>query len=189
MRILLSFLPFFAFGFIVGAVPMSVACLIAAGLGLAITLGDHLLRGRSIKLLDAGTVLVFGGLALIAAALYPALSPSWVWVVVDAGLLTVALVSLGIRRPFTLQYAREQTGPELWDNPVFLAVNDRITAIWSLAFAVMVFAQLAVIYLPAMPAWADITGSVLPAILALAFTTWYPAHVRQRHSAAPSSAM
>ncbi len=188
MRILLSFAPYFVFGFIVEAVPVALACLLAAIVGLVIALSDYLLRGRSIKLLDGGTITIFVIVALIAALLKPALQPSWVWVATNAGLLAISLVSLAIRRPFTLQYAREQVAAELWTSPVFLAVNDRITAVWAVAFAVMLFFQLAIIALPAVPAWADIVGSILPAILALVFTVWYPAHVRRRYAAVRGSA-
>lgn len=179
MRILLSFVPYFVFGFILDDVSVALACLIAAAVGFAIALGDHLLRGRSLKLLDGGTIAIFVVVALIAAFLRPALQPSWVWVATNAGLLAISLVSLTIRRPFTLQYAREQVGSELWNSPVFLAVNDRITAVWALAFAVMLFFQLAIITMPGMPASADYVGSIAPVFVALAFTGWYPRHVRR----------
>lgn len=179
MRILLSFVPYFVFGFIVDDVPVALVCLIAAAVGLAIALGDHLLRGRSLKLLDGGTIAIFVIVALIAAFLRPGLQPTWVWVATNAGLLAISVVSLAIRRPFTLQYAREQVGPELWNSPVFLAVNDRITAVWALAFAVMLFFQLAVITMPGAPALADYVGTIAPVFVALAFTAWYPAHVRR----------
>ena len=182
MRILLSFVPYFVFGFILDAVPVALACLIAAIVGLVIALGDYLMRGRSIKLLDGGTIAIFVIVALIAAFLKPALQPSWVWVATNAGLLAISLVSLAIRRPFTLQYAREQVGPDLWNSPVFLAVNDRITAVWALAFAVMLFFQIAIITMPGMPALADYVGSIAPVFVALAFTAWYPRHVRRSYA-------
>ena len=179
MRILLSFVPYFVFGFILDDVPVPLACLVAAAVGLAIALGDRLLRGHSLKLLDGGTIAIFVIVALIAAFLRPGLQPTWVWVATNAGLLAISAVSLAIRRPFTLQYAREQVEPELWNSPVFLAVNDRITAAWAVAFAVMLFFQIAIITMPGMPALADYIGTIAPVFVALAFTAWYPAHVRR----------
>ena len=187
MRALLSFLPFFAFGFALQSFSVVGACLIAAGLGLVMTLGEHLLRGRSIKILEAGSVLLFGGLALVTGALHPGWSAAWIWVVVYAGLLLIAVVSLVIGRPFTRQYAREGAPPDLWNNPLFLAANMRITAVWTTAFAVMLLAQLAGLYAPGIPAWADTAASIGAALIALGFTSWYPAHLRRMH-AAPTAA-
>lgn len=188
MRILLSFVPYFVFGFILNDVSVALACLIAAVVGLAIALGDRVLRGRSLKLLDGGTIAIFVIVALIAAFLRPGLQPTWVWVATNAGLLAISVISLAIRRPFTLQYARDQVEPELWNSPVFLAVNDRITAVWAVAFAVMLFFQLAIITVPGMPALADYIGTIAPVFVALAFTGWYPVHVRRRFAAGRQTA-
>ena len=42
---------------------------------------------------------------------------------VDAGVLAIALLSLAIRLPFTLQYAREAVDPEVTLLPGFLRAN------------------------------------------------------------------
>ena len=46
---------------------------------------------------------------------------------VDGGLLLIVLISLAIRKPFTLQYAREHTPKERWNDPGFIRSNVIIT--------------------------------------------------------------
>ena len=62
---------------------------------------------------------------------------------VDGGLLVIVLVSLAIGMPFTLQYARESVPKEFWTVPLFITTNQRITAAWAAAFAVMTAADAA----------------------------------------------
>jgi len=86
---------------------------------------------------------------------------------VDTGLLLVVLVSIAIRRPFTLQYAREGTAREIWNTPAFIRTNYIITAVWALAFAVMVSADLAMLYLPNLPLKVGIGLTILAIVGAI----------------------
>lgn len=104
--------------------------------------------------------------------------------IVDAGLLLIVLVSLAIRKPFTLQYAREQVSKELWASPEFLRTNDVITAVWALAFAVMVAADWVLLTSDAPPRF-GIIATVLALVGAIKFTGWYPD--RDRHAAQPGA--
>jgi hypothetical protein len=99
---------------------------------------------------------------------------------VDVGLLLVVLVSMAVRRPFTMQYAREQVGQEFWNSPEFVRTNYIITGVWAMAFAAMVAAELALLYLPAMPRRLGIVVIVLALMGAVKFTGWYSNRVRSR---------
>ncbi len=50
-------------------------------------------------------------------------------------MLAISLLSLAIRRPFTLQYAREVVDAETAALPGFLKANYVITSAWAAAFA------------------------------------------------------
>ena len=91
---------------------------------------------------------MFGALALYTLFGSPGWSIMGVRLVVDAGLLSIVLVSLAIRQPFTLQYAREQVRPEIRASKEFLRTNDVITAVWALAFLVLVAADAVLLYAP-----------------------------------------
>ena len=90
---------------------------------------------------------------------------------------------MAIGRPFTLQYAREQVSPEFWNSPEFIRTNYVITAIWALAFLVMVFAELALLYVPDMPPRVGIIVVILALVGAVKFTGWYPERARARPTA------
>ena len=59
-------------------------------------------------MLEIGTVALFGVLVLYTLIAAPDWTVATVRLAVDAGLFTIALVSLAIDQPFTLQYARER---------------------------------------------------------------------------------
>ena len=104
--------------------------------------------------------------------------------VVTYDTLAIVLVSLAIGQPFTLQYARERVPEQFWALPVFFTTNVVITTIWAGAFAVLVAADAAAEWLPAVPLWVDIVASIVAFVGAVWFSNWYPAVVQRRSLAA-----
>jgi hypothetical protein len=107
------------------------------------------------KVLEVGSLLLFGLLLLYTLIAAPHWSVATVRLAVDGGLFTILLVSLAIGAPFTLQYARERVPKEYWASPLFLATNPRITGVWGAAFAVMTVADAAAEYIEAIPLWIE----------------------------------
>ncbi len=99
---------------------------------------------------------------------------------VDGGLLGIALFSLAIRRPFTLQYARERVPEQYWGLPIFLTTNRIITSVWAATFAIHVAADAAAQYVAAIPIWVDVVVSIAAFVGAVIFTRRYPEAVRRR---------
>jgi hypothetical protein len=125
-----------------------------------------------------GTTLLFGTLAFYTLLAKAAWSIIGVRLTVDAGLLLIVLLSMAVRRPFTLQYAREQTSPEFWNSPEFTRYI--ITAVWAVAFAVIVGVELALLYVPGMPRRAGIIAIVAALVGAVKFTGWYPDRLKKQ---------
>ena len=123
MNILLAFAPFIAFALIDRLVGSTEGLIAGALVAAALLARDWITPGRTPKLLEIGTVLLFGGLALYAVLGGPTWSVIGVRLCVDDGLLLIVLVSMAVGHPFTLQYAREQVAPEFWDSPEFLRTN------------------------------------------------------------------
>jgi hypothetical protein len=94
-------------------------------------------RGRSIKMLGLGSAILFLGLGGTITLVDSSWSASQVKLRVDAGVLAISLLSLAIRRPFTLQYAREVVDTETAALPGFVKANYVITGAWTLAFLLM----------------------------------------------------
>jgi len=173
MGILLAFAPFLAFAAIDRLLGPTEGLVAGALVAIALLLRDAL-AGKSVKVLELGTAILFGLLAAYALVARPAWSVIAVRLMVDAGLLLIVLISIAIRRPFTLQYAREQVAPELWAHPTFVRTNYVITAVWGAAFAVMVAAELALLTIPDLPPRIGGVAIVLALVGAVKFTGWYP---------------
>ncbi|MDB5413729.1 MAG: conserved rane protein of unknown function [Rubritepida sp.] len=178
MGIMLAFAPFIVFAIVDRLVGSTEGLVAGAVVSAALLLRDWLTPGRSPKVLEIGTVLLFGGLALYALLGGANWSIVGVRLRVDAGLLAIVLLSMAIGRPFTMQYAREEVAPEFWDSPEFRRTNYVITGIWALAFAVLVAADLVLLYMPEIPPRASIIATILALVGAVKFTGWYPGRTR-----------
>ena len=64
--------------------------------------------------------------------------------------------------------------PEFWNSPQFARTNYVITAVWTLAFTVLVIADLILLYVPAVPPRIGIIATIVALIAAVKFTGWYP---------------
>lgn len=188
MGILLAFAPFIVFAVVDRLFGGTAGLLAGACISAAMLLRDWLTPNRTPKLLEIGTVLLFGGLAVYALFGGPAWSIAGVRLRVDAGLLLIVLISIVVGRPFTLQYARERVARKSWDSTVFVRTNYVITAIWGAAFAILVAADLMLVYAPALPPQVAIGVTILALVGAVKFTAWYPQRARAASAAgfAPS---
>ena len=179
MGLFLGLTPFIAF-FLMMRLVSPMAGLVSA-LGVSALLSAWMYRsGKSIKILEIGSLLLFGALVLYTWIAAPRWTVATVRLAVDAGLLAIVLISLVIGKPFTLQYAREQVAREFWSSPQFLAANRLITAAWAGAFAVLVAADAAAEYLTWIPVGVDAAVSVAAFLAAVGFTIWYPTVIRRR---------
>lgn len=179
MGILLAFAPFIAFALVERTIGPAEGLFAGALIASALLIRDLMSRRHTPKVLDIGAAALFGGLALYAPMSHVAWSIVGVRLVVDAGLLAIVLVSLAIRRPFILQYAREQVAPEHWNSPGFVRTSYVITAVWAAAFALMVAADMVMLYLPTVPHQVGIWMTVIALAGAIKFSGAYPAHARR----------
>jgi hypothetical protein len=183
MGILLAFAPFLVFALIDRIAGGTAGLFAGAAVSAVLVLRDVFDSRRSVKILEIGTAILFTGLAIYAVLLGSTWSIVGVRLRVDAGLLLIVVFSLAVRRPFTLQYAREQVAREVWASSMFLRTNDIITAVWALAFAVMVIADLLLLFAPALPPRFGIIATILAILAAVKFTGWYPERMRSQASA------
>ncbi len=183
MAILLAFAPFIVFAIVDRLLGTTVGLAAGALASLVLVARDAIAAHRSVKLLEIGTAMLFCGLALYALVGAPDWSIVAVRLRVDAGLLAIVLATLVIGQPFTLQYAREQAPREVWDSPAFVRTNVVISAVWAIAFAVMVVADLLMLFEPEIPLRVGIIVTVVAIVGAVKFTGWYVD--RQRAAAAP----
>jgi hypothetical protein len=182
MSLLLAFAPFVAFVIIERVFSVPLGLMAGALIALLMLLRDLAHPARRVKLLEIGTALLFSTLAAYAFFNDVQWSIAAVRLRVDGGLTLIVLISIALRQPFTLQYAREKVDPALWDSLRFLRVNYVISAAWALAFAVLTLADLLMAYVPQLPHSAGIILTVLAIVAALRFTSWYPAQAARQPS-------
>lgn len=187
MGIWLAFAPFIAFAIVDRLVGPTEGLIAGALVSLALLVRDWMSADRSPKILEIGTTILFGGLALYAVLGGPTWSIVGVRLRVDFGLLLIVLISLAVRKPFTLQYAREQVPQDQWISPEFLRTNDVITAVWAIAFLALVIADLIFIYMPDWPPRVGIFITVAALVGAVKFTGWYPEHLQKSDNVRPNA--
>ena len=174
MGILLAFAPFIAFALVDRLIGSTQGLIAGAATSAILLLRDWLGRQGKPKILEIGTTILFGALALYSVLGGPAWSIMDVRLRVDVGLLLIVLSTLFVGKPFTLQYAREQVPQHLWNTPRFIRSNYVITGVWSAGFLILVLADLILIYRPDLPPRIGILATVLALIGAFKFTQWYP---------------
>ena len=172
----------FATLMLVGSTTVS---LFAAAAACLLAIAHDLLRGRSVKMLGAGSAMLFAGLGTYLALSHHVWSSSAVKLAVDAGVLAIVLASLAIGKPFTLQYAREMSDARTAQLPDFLTANYVISWAWALTIVLMMTANALVIYLPGLPLWTGLAIAFAARTSAIYFTRWYPEY-RKAKSAAPA---
>jgi hypothetical protein len=177
MNVLVGFIPFAAFAVLDSWLGTALALAVASALAGIAAARDRL-RRRSAKLLDLGAFVLFGALAVVTLASGHEPGVLAVRARVDAGILAIVVLSLAVGRPFTLDYAKERVPESVWGRPEFLAVNNRITRVWAGAFAAMLGADLAMLYVAACPLWLGIAVSVGALAAAAYATTVIPRRAR-----------
>jgi len=186
MTIFLILAPFGSFALLLLVTSAPVALFAAAAICLAAIAYD-LAGGRSIKMLGAGCVILFGALGCYTL-IDPGVSISAVKLTVDAGIFAIALLSIAFRFPFTLQYALEAVDPETAKLPGFMKANYIITGAWTAAFLAMMIANALMIYVPGLPLWSGLAIAFAARNSAAYFTKWYPAHRIAKYGPLPGSA-
>jgi hypothetical protein len=152
----------------------------SAALGLALlTLWVGWRRGVPVHMLE-----VFGAVFFAVLSVLGLVAPddvirwleSWAGTLSNIALGAFAIVTLLIRRPFTMAYAKDTTPSEYWDSPLFRKINYAISGVWAAAFT---FSAIVGAVGHAVLHHGDVfwTGWILPlagTLFAVQFTEFYP---------------
>jgi hypothetical protein len=184
IKLVLSFAPWIAFLIIARDTLFRLKLGLVVGLAMVVVMGvARLHRG----------VILWAGLLFFVLATTAVVGFDNMWTARHLGVLangTLAIATwttIAIGKPFSLDYARDNADPALWDQPDFLRANIVISAVWAAAFSVN-----------AALAWGKMAGFLLSGfayeavsyallIGAAVFTTWYPTHLRRARAAPPPS--
>ncbi len=176
MGIFLSFLPWIVFWVLSGRENYQIAA--AASVVTVVFLCIRDIQKRNIKILDVGTLLFFVFLMLVAYTSEAAWIDNHAAPLSSAALFLIALTSILMKKPFTLQYAREQVEPKFWYSSVFYSTNLTISWVWCIAFAIMAVTSYIIVlnYHTVI----DRVIYILTFVGAVKFTAWYPDYVKKK---------
>ena len=188
MTIFLILAPYGVFAALMMVTSATVSLFAAAAICLLVIALD-VVRGRSVKILGAGSAVVFAAIGGYVTLIDPALSPPAVKFAVDTGIFLISLMSIVIRRPFTLQYAIEAVDAETARLPGFLKANYAITWAWTAAALLMMLGNVAIIYMPGLPLWSGLLIAFAARNSAVYFTKWYPEYRKAKYQTSPADAL
>lgn len=137
-------------------------------------------KKRSMKVLQLGTVVFFLVIAIAAYVVDLDLLGRWVNSSGSIALALIVLISIVIKKPFTLQYAKESTPEEYWESPTFIHVNYVISWAWCLMMSIN--AILSVLFTTVMPVdtWINWVVSLSCFGAAMAFTEIYRNYLKKK---------
>jgi len=172
MGILLGFTPFILFTLLT-SISVSLALWIAFAAAFAISIRDFL-HAKMVRVLDASCLLLFALLAIYAGFIQPSLTVKAVRFIADAAMLLIALGTMLLRNPFTLEYARDLVPSEEWPRPRFVRLNYFLTFFWALSFAVMGAADGLAAYTKIFPFYLEILLGLATLTFAIVVTVRLP---------------
>jgi magnesium-transporting ATPase (P-type) len=176
----MGFAPWILVSVVEGPGRVALAGALGGALALLICVAGAAVGVRP-KLLDVAAIIFFAALALVAALASPSTQHwlgLWSAELCNVIIAAIAGLSLAVGKPFTLQYAREQTERKYWNSPLFLRINYVITAVWSAAFLLIAIVG----YIGDGPLhqpdniWTGWIIQIALIVLAIKFTGWYPDH-------------
>ncbi|HEY3778855.1 MAG TPA: hypothetical protein VGL35_12435 [Rhizomicrobium sp.] len=167
---IVSFVPLVVFALLAG-LSRDLALWAAFAAAFAVSLRDFA-REQVLHLLDVGALAIFGAAALFAGFVRPGLSIGMTRFAVDAGFFGLALLSLVLRKPLTLQ-ARGRTPPPGWSKRHSVLTHYGLTAFWALGFAAMAAADALADMHKNIPSSLDGAAGLAVLLLGLAVTARY----------------
>jgi hypothetical protein len=178
MNLVVGFAPFILFA-LLSRLSADLALWVAFAAAFVVTIRDFV-ESPSLRLLDAGSFMLFAALALGRGFLDPGLSLAMVRFIAALSLFALLGLPLALTRPFSVDYARLDPREANWPPHLFLRVNYQVSAAWTAAFALMALADGAVTFDPDLPLYGSIAVSVIALAAAVTFTLRYPAYAARK---------
>jgi magnesium-transporting ATPase (P-type) len=176
-KMLFAFAPWLAFLFIAHGSLFRLKLGLGTALILSIVMGiTRLHRG----------IILWVGLAFFTLATVAVAALENMWIVRHMGILasgTLAAatwLTVATGKPFTMDYAREHTDPSLWKNPIFIRINFIITSVWGATFSINAVLAWGKMEHFILPEWGYEVLSYTILVGSLAFSSRYPAFVREK---------
>jgi hypothetical protein len=136
---LFAAIPWVFFAVFYGSETMSKT---SASLGALLLIG--ILNLKELKkgfILPWGTAVFFFLLALNDAFNLWPWADEHLFILINGALAAIIIFSMIIKKPFTLQYAKEQFPSQFWHEARFIKINWTLTGIWAILMSIMAVAS------------------------------------------------
>lgn len=179
IRILIGFLPWILYFFLIGTTQTRI--------DLAVIVAYVSLLTINFKELKKGFILtwvsmLYFSLMLILVVIF---HNKWIilhtWILSNATLASIAWLSLMLKNPFTLQYAKEQVDQANWRHPIFVRINQILSLSWAIIFTLCMGLHILQLYLSIIPSWLSQTLTNGLSLLGVFITVKFPKYYR-RHN-------
>ncbi len=180
LKLLISFAPWIAFLLIAHDTLFRVKIGLLVALALSIVLGI----ARINKGIILWVTVIFFACASVAVVAFENL-----WALIHMGVLAngdlaaAAWLTAAMKRPFTLDYAKEHVDRSLWSDPQFTKTNYIITSVWAAVFTINAGLAYLKMRRSGLPDLAYDLTSYAFLVGAVFFSDWYPKHLRKVRSA------
>lgn len=181
MRQVRGFLPWIAYPVAAALIDRRLAAVGALAIAV-IALASR--RSGSTDIFTAAAVTFFAGLTVLAFAAPTSGVHHYVGALTPAALALAALVSIAIRQPFTIPFAKRVAPVELWGTPMFMHINVVLTAVWATSFAAMAAVIASVLAFSPHAVGIVIAAQIAGFVIPMRICRRYPASVRARAIAA-----
>ncbi len=185
MEIILGFAPWILYWVLVANDTFESAAtagLVAAGALLILNLAHD----RKPKILEIGGLVWFAVLVVVGLTADETFFAHWSYVLSNAALASIVLISILVGHPFARQYGEESVPQEYWGSPVFLQSTLVISWAWFAAMVVMGVSSAFTRSSPSNDLWLDWIIPIGAVVAAIKFTQWYPDHLKaQQPQVAP----
>lgn len=176
-----SFLPWILYFLVKSSCPVQTgAAILLAGLTTILFDFNSLKRGF---ILSWGSLLFFSFM-FVGITIF---DNEWIFqhnsILSNACLAGISWLSILIRKPFTIQYARLQVSEDKWQHPLFLRINYILSGVWGMIFLFSCAVHVLTLYSSNISPWIDELIVNTAAILGILFTVKFPNWYREsRHA-------
>jgi hypothetical protein len=177
-----GFVPWILLSILEGPGRLELAAGLALGLS-AVLFAAGRLAGTRTKILEVVDLVSFAAFLVLAITATPGVKhwlELWFGEMSNLLLVLVVVVSMLVRVPFTIQYAKEQTDPSVWSSPLFQRINYVVTGAWGVAFLISAIAGYVGdgILHSNDNIWTGWVIQIAAQLCAVQFTVWYPPRAR-----------
>jgi all-trans-retinol 13,14-reductase len=144
-------------------------------------------RHHAVKITDATALVYFAVMWAVSMAIGTWLINGYNVLIVWAVFGIVFWTTIAVGFPFTLQFAREQTPPAVWHEPVFIQTNYRVSLLWAV-IATINAALGSAMHFSRYPMTIGAVATTLLLVFGIVASGWYGKHVAAQYPQAVAAA-